>query len=358
MVDSDEKSTVTVIITQRERFGMTAESLDSLFAHTPPPFELVYVDGNSPKANARYLQEQSKKHGFLLERFDHFLTPNQARNIGLKKANTDYVVFVDNDVLYTDGWLNALIKCAEETNADIVAPLICQGLPAHTQVHHAGGNYTDSPDLNTFFETPEHQTERSFIEDMIAHGEELSSVEQTLKRKETGFCEFHCVLARRSVFEQIGALDENMLSTKEHIDFSMSVRKAGGKVWFEPQSIVTYVFPCREKPLTPSDWPYFALRWSDLWGKRTLTYFHKKWRLALPDDYLASKKRIYKTRRKQGIVMPMLYMLPFVKKNRNLVKFSSRLLSPIERAINYVWVKIFENLHPNQTEPTAKPSTQ
>lgn len=344
----------TVIITQRERFGMTQESLESLFTHTDKDtFELIYVDGNSPQSVADYLKEQSQTHGFRLERREHFLTPNQARNIGAAASSTDYVVFVDNDVLYTDGWLKTLIDCADETGADIVAPLICQGLPAHTEVHHAGGNYTDNEDLNAFFQQTGEQDERSFIEDMVAHGQAVSSVEDNLKRQETGFCEFHCVLARRNVFDRIGPLDENMLSTKEHIDFSMSVRQTGGKVWFEPASVVTYVFPCRAKPLTPSDWPYFALRWSDSWGARTLQYFYQKWRLALPDGYIAAKKRIYKTRRKQGIIMPMIFMLPIMQKNPKTAKTLSRFLSPIERVVNHAWVQMFERSSARRTKANA-----
>ena len=56
-------------------------------------------------------------------------------------AETEYVVFVDNDVLYTEGWLDRLVACADETGAEVVAPLTCQGLPAHTEIHHAGGDY-------------------------------------------------------------------------------------------------------------------------------------------------------------------------------------------------------------------------
>ena len=66
----------------------------------------------------------------------------------------------------------------------------------------------------------------------------------------------------------------------------MSVRQAGGTVWFEPSSVVTYVFPCRARPMTPEDWPFFALRWSDAYGRRSLEHFIAKWNLKTKADYV------------------------------------------------------------------------
>ena len=42
------ESRATVIVTQRERFGMTEELLDSLYDNTPG-VRVIYVDGNSPR---------------------------------------------------------------------------------------------------------------------------------------------------------------------------------------------------------------------------------------------------------------------------------------------------------------------
>ena len=51
---------------------------------------------------------------------------------------------------------------------------------------------------------------------------------------------------------------------EEHIDLSLMIREAGGTLWLEPQSIVTYLTP----RLRPSDLPYYVLRWSDDWNRR------------------------------------------------------------------------------------------
>jgi GT2 family glycosyltransferase len=328
----------TIVVTQRERFGMTEESLESLYENTPDAC-VIYVDGNSPKRVANYLRREAQTRNFTLLREERFLSPNQARNLGIAAADTEYVVFVDNDVLFTPGWLDRLIACADETGAWVVAPLTCQGLPAHTEIHHAGGDYAPGGDMAGFF-AQDPEIGRAFDEVMHGHAEKVEDWQGKLSRQETGMCEFHCALARRDVFEKIGPLDEGLMSTKEHIDFSMSVRDAGGTVWFEPASVVTYVFPCRARPMTPEDWPFFALRWSDAYGQRSLEHFIRKWGLRTRPDYVASKNGIYAMRRMQGMLIPMMRRVPVIGRNEGLArKFARASLFP-ERIVNASWVAL------------------
>jgi GT2 family glycosyltransferase len=322
----------TVVITQRERFGMTAESLEDLVAKTPG-VRVVYVDGNSPPRWRDYLRAKSRELGFELIRLEHFVTPNQARNIGLARVETEHVAFCDNDVLYTEGWLDRLVDCADETGADVVAPLTCQGLPAHTEIHHAGGDYAPGGDMAGFFAN-DPELGRPFEEVMHGHADKVSAWEGRLRRVETGMCEFHCALARRDVFERIGPLDEGMLSTKEHIDFCMSVRQAGGTVWFEPASVITYVFPCRARPMNAEDWPFFSLRWSNAYGARSLRHFIEKWKLKTPPDYVDSKKMIYVMRRWQGILIPIMRAVPGLGRNDALARKAARAMMFPERLVN------------------------
>ena len=324
----------TVIVTQRERYGMTEESLESLYAHTPPEARVVVVDAGSPPRVRDLLRAESERRGFALIREERLLTPNQARNVGLAAADTEYVAFVDNDVLYTDGWLDALVRCAEETGAAVVAPLTCQGLPAHTEIHHAGGTYTAGGAAMDAFVADPPEGGRAFDEVMIAHGEKVAAWEGRLERGVTGMCEFHCVLARRAVFDAIGPLDEGLLSSKEHIDFSMEVRRAGGEVWFEPASVVTYVFPCRARPLNREDWPFFALRWSDAYGRRSLEHFIRKWDLKTKPTYMQEKAGIYRFRRMQGILIPLMRKVPGAGRSDRFARMAARAALAPEKWVN------------------------
>ena len=155
-------------------------------------------------------------------------------------------------------------------------------------------------------------------------------------------CGFHCVLVRRDVFDRFGHLDEKLLSTKEHIDFSMTVRNAGGKVMFEPASVITYVFPCRARPLNFEDWPFFALRWSDAYGRRSLNHFISKWKLNTPKGYVMDKRGIYAMRRMQGILIPLMRKVPILGRRDGLTRKAARATLFLERIISEMRIALMD----------------
>ena len=292
-----EQPSVTIVIVPRERFSCTQQSLESVLAHTQFPYRLVYVDGNSPAPVRDYLRQQAIAHDFQIVRTEYYPYPNHARNLGLSKVKTEYVVFLDNDVIVSPNWLTALVECAKTTGATVVGPLMCQYEPIHEVVHFAGGEshiWTDKTGQQRLREKMYHQ------------GKQVANIRDRLQQTQTELAEFHCALVRRSIFDQLGALDEEMLNTKEHLDFCMSVRQLGGTVYFEPDSIVTYV---PGPPLEWSDLHFYMLRWSDAWTMRSLKRLRSKWNLA-EDSYFKTKyKKLQKGWRRRGTIIS-----PFVTK--------------------------------------------
>lgn len=254
---------VTIVVVPRERFNMALPSLESVYAHTSTPFDLVYVDGNSPGPVQKALEAQAAQRGFHLIRADRYLSPNQARNLSLAHVRTPYVCFIDNDLLVTDGWLDTLLDCAEETGAWVVGPLYLEGDPADRIIHMAGGDIELSGEAG----------QRRFATTHRLQGSPMDVLDEPLAREAVGFVEFHCVLARRDVFEHLGPLDERLYSTREHLDLCLEVEAAGGEVWFEPASIVTYSTP---PPVALRDIPYFWMRWSEAWNTTSLDHFTAK----------------------------------------------------------------------------------
>jgi GT2 family glycosyltransferase len=312
-----KEAQVTIVVVPRERFSCTQESLESIYEHTEIPFQLVYVDGNSPAKIRRYLETQAQAKNFQLVRTDYYLSPNHARNIGLRHVNTKYLVFIDNDVVVSPGWLKALVTCAEETEATVVGPLMCEKEPVHEIVHFAGGECRIVTDI---------KGRRHLREKMYRQKQHVTEVLPQLQRTQTELAEFHCVLVRTEIFEQIGSLDEAMLNTKEHLDFCMSVRQAGGTVYFEPDCIVTYV------PGPPIDWTdmhFYMLRWSDAWTLASLNHLREKWGLS-EDGYFQTKYKKLGWRRRGTIVKPLSRRLSFGFKNERLKK----ILSSMDKVLN------------------------
>jgi GT2 family glycosyltransferase len=322
---------VTLIVVPRERFSCTQESLESIYENTDFPFKLIYVDGNSPSKVRHYLQTQAQEKNFKLIRTNYYLSPNHARNIGLSHVDTKYLVFVDNDVVMSPGWLTALVNCAESTDATVVGPLMCEKQPIHQRVHFAGGESHIVIDI---------KGRRHLREKMYKQGHQVSELRPQLQRTETELAEFHCTLVRTEIFESLGYLDEEMLNTKEHLDFCMNVIQAGGKVYFEPDSLVTYV---PGPPLKWTDLHFYMLRWSDAWTLSSLQRIRTKWDLS-DDGYFQTKYKKLGVRRIATIIKPFVRKLTFGNENKPL----KRLLKKLDRKINHFLTKRYAKMLPQR----------
>ena len=250
-------SQVTVVVVPREQFSLARRSIDNIYANTHHSFELIYVDGNSPPPVRDYLATEAQQREFRLIRTAHYLSPNQARNLAIPEIQTEYVVFIDNDVLVQPGWLQALMDCGQQTGAWAVAPLTLEG-EAFDAIHQIGGEILlkDRPN-----------GQKWLLERRPYMHLPLSKLKAELTAGPTELTEFHCVFARRDVFDKTGLLDEKLLSMAEETDFCLSILQAGGLVYAEPASVVSYVPPFN---MQPSDLPYFFLRWSDHWCQASI----------------------------------------------------------------------------------------
>jgi GT2 family glycosyltransferase len=305
---------VTIVVVPRDHFSDTKESLESLYAFTPSSCPLVYVDGGSPPRVARYLREQAGARNFELIRYDYYLTPNQARNIGAERAKTRYIVFVDNDIIVAPDWLPPLVDCADVTGAAVVGPLNYEKRPLHQNVHFAGGDAR-------VIVTRENGSERHHLVDRI------HKVRVPASHESTDAAEFHCMLVRTDVFRQLGGLDENMLSTRENIDFCLALQEAGEKVYLDPRSKITYLPP---EPLKMSDVPFFALRWSDLWDLSSFHYLRDKWKLD-EDEYFFRQYENLGWRRRELMMRGCLLRWLVSWRARTTAE---RILRPLERRVN------------------------
>jgi len=280
-----ESPSVTLVVVPRERFSCAERSLESIYEHTSFPFTLVYMDGGSPKQIKRYLEVKAQEKGFQLIRTDHYLSPNQARNLGLRQVKSKYVVFIDNDVLVSRGWLEALVRCAEETKGWVVGPLYLMEERKDRRIHMAGG----------ISHIREEQGRRILYEQDHLAGMRLTDALASLRRGQCELVEFHCMLVRAEVFERLGPLDEQLLCIREHDDLCLAVQEAGGSIYLEPNAVATYVLP---PPVTLSDFSYYRLRWSEPWITASLRHFHQKWDLDMDEhhshyNYLWNRRHLF-----------------------------------------------------------------
>lgn len=286
----------------RERYSAMPSTLESLFENTKYPFKLVVVEGGLPDKYRKFLETESRERGFRFIHEDYTLASNEAKNIGLDIADTEFVVFVDDDVVFTPGWLKPLVDTAKEFGASLVGPTIVDG-DFETGIVHVAGGDAGFREVNG---------KMSYYFDAGEWKKPYAEVRGKLERGPATMLEFHVLLARRDVFDTIGKLDEELLSFGDFHDLVLSVRKAGGTIMFEPASVVAFHDPGTNiNVLQPVDLPIYWLRWSDEWARRSVYRFAEKWDLE-PDDpwiehslhWIQSRRRVtYKVRNSFGRVV-------------------------------------------------------
>ena len=269
---------VAVIVIQRERFSLTALSLRSILAERQAyPFDLIYVDGNSPPHIQQYLQRQAEQHDFItLIRCDRYLRANESRNLALPYAkDADYVLFIDNDVVVEQGWLTPLVNCAETENAVIVAPLTLQGDPASPEIE------IHVVSVTTKFR-PRKGGKRWFEQKQLMYANKLREVTLPFNRTLVDSVEFHCMLVRRSFLDE-AELDPCFDSLASHTDLCLQAEAKGEKIFLEPRSRVAFMVPTLVPHFEPTDLAFYRFKWRESAIRAVFKRFREKWNIARND---------------------------------------------------------------------------
>jgi GT2 family glycosyltransferase len=262
-MESPRMARATIVMTARERHSLAATALESIVKHTARPYRLMYVDCASPEWLRDVLDARAAEWGLDVVRFDQPLWPQQARHRVIDRIASDYTVFIDNDVLVEPGWLEALVACADETGAGIVAPLYLWGDGIRPpKVHMAGGK---------------------IVESIVPDGRVLEELHQfadvdprsvQLQRVPCDFAEYHCMLIRTSLLREYGVLDPAIRCVHEHIDIALEVRSRHHPVYIEPAARVTYLASAECK-LT--ELKFWRERWAPAEANASIAAFCRKW---------------------------------------------------------------------------------
>ncbi len=279
---------VTIVVVPRDHFSHAQASLESLLAHTSPPCRMVYVDHSAPPPVGAWIERTCRARGIVRIAVDRPLTPNEARNLALRHVTTRYTAFVDNDAIVTRGWLEPLVEVGEQQGAWLVGPLYLIGELARGRVHMTGGTVGFH----------EEHGRRRFRERHRDPDADFAAIRGRLQAAPTELVEFHCMLARTSIFDRIGALDEGLMTHAEHVDLCLRVQQAGGPIWFEPRSVVTYLPP---KSLRRDELAFYLLRWKDDWNRASIDRFCEKWALEADDPYGEHQRRFLRLMRRRAL---------------------------------------------------------
>ena len=204
---SDMKASIIVLTYNGKEY--TQECLESIFSHTHLPFELIVVDNASTDGTVEYLKSLSKSHPVKVIYNDTNLGYAGGNNRGVLVAEGDYLVFLNNDVIVTGGWLQRIARHFEQSpQIGAVGPLTnaARGIQ-----RIATKPYKDLDQMHLF------------ASDLAAHFQGKYCYYDRL----VGFC----LAIRREVIKKVGLFDEQFgLGNFEDDDLCLRIKKGGYKL--------------------------------------------------------------------------------------------------------------------------------
>lgn len=183
------------------------------FRQTVPPHdcELIIVDDGSGQAESGQIRLMAAEYGCRLIRHDRRLGFARAVNAGIRAAAGEYILLVNNDIVFTqEGWLGQLIGTAEQSgNIGIVG---CRLLYGNGTIQHAGGILFPHKHYDHLFRG----MPADFGPAQMTY--EVPAVTAAL------------MLIKKQVIADIGLFAEEYPLSFEDVDYCLRARKAGWRV--------------------------------------------------------------------------------------------------------------------------------
>jgi len=201
-------------------FGNPAETLRCLgslaAARVETPFEVVIVDDGSPPGS---LDALTAVPGTRIVRSDVNRGFVAACNLGAARGRAPWLVFLNNDTVVTDGWLDRLVETAQSRpRAGAVGARL---LFEDGRLQEAGGI--------VWSDASAHNVGRGGHPDAPPYGY-LRAVD---------YCSGACLLISARLFEELGGFDEAYAPAYyEDVDLAFRVRAAGLEVLYQPLATV------------------------------------------------------------------------------------------------------------------------
>lgn len=242
---------VTIVMTIRENYSFTLQSINSILKYTTTQYRFIFVNYNVPDSILQEIKKNSK--------IEIFNSDSPYPSVSMKSViytiNTPYTVFLDNNITVSPLWLENLIVCMELNKAGVVGPAY---LWKTNLIHMFGGDISIKD---------RHFTETHYLIDYPAH------ILTKLKTRKCDYAEYHCLMVRTDLLKQ-NALDDSLRIIHQHIDLSLMAKRMGYNTFVTPHSVVTYE---NQIPILDSEIDFFRERWNPDVAEKDIEYFCKKW---------------------------------------------------------------------------------
>jgi GT2 family glycosyltransferase len=233
----------SIVVPVFNKAGLTRKCLEALFERPPGvDFEVIVVDDASTDSTPPLLEE----YGENLKVVTHSENLGFAAscNDGAAVSNVEFVVFLNNDTIPLDGWLDALVAYADQhPEAAVVGSKL---LFPNDTIQHAG--VVICPERN-----PRHI--------YVGFPTDHPAVNKSRRFQAVTFA---CALVRKEVFDDAGHLDTAFHNDLEDVDFCLRLGELGHEIHYCHESVLYHLESVSRGRQLPKDSSrLYRRRWSE-----------------------------------------------------------------------------------------------
>ena len=253
--------TVSIIIPVFNKLVFTRQCLDRIARHASDKVshEIIVVDNGSTDGTEYFFRELSSRDPRVVY-IRHAKNEGFARgnNAGARGSTSKYLLFLNNDTLVQQGWLEAMVAVAEaDERVGIVG--IKQLFPYTHKIHHTGIIFSAD-------RRPQH---------IYPHAD--ASLSYVSKQREYQAVMGACLLIPRTLFVACGMFDEGYLNGYEDVDLCLTVRERGRSVICCTSSFIYHYGQITETRTADDDKnaARFLAKWKNRIASDELEYFRQ-----------------------------------------------------------------------------------
>ncbi len=257
IVEGPEKGNLTsILVVSYNAIEQTRRCLQALRASAEEgfPTEYIFVDNGSSDGTQEFLEAQTDAR---LIANDHNAGAPKARNQAIEQAQGEFLVFMDNDVMVTPGWLGRM-----HYHAQVDAKVGCVGCLSDRAAHKQQIELTVASDAESLGEFA-NQRARDFYR----------------KHRPSGLQTSFLMMIRRDLVDVIGGFDEAFSPWGyEDDDYSLRSHLAGYRnrialdVFVRHEPYQGTAKSKKHSSLLERNWTRFAAKWGLGAGDREAQY--------------------------------------------------------------------------------------
>jgi GT2 family glycosyltransferase len=215
---------ISIISINYNSLEVTCEMLDSVRVNSYKNVEVIVVDNASKECPKEFLNANYPEAKVI--RSEDNLGFAGGNNIGIRESNGEYLFFLNNDAVLTNGALEKMLALFESNpKLGIVSPKIC----------YFKSDVASDEDLIQYAGT-------TMVHPVTARNQTIGEKEldknQYTTAKETAYAHGCAMLVKEEVLTTVGLMPEDFFLYYEELDWCEQIRKAGYDIYVEPNATV------------------------------------------------------------------------------------------------------------------------